>query len=176
MEDRINKPIYEITVDDGSVKVPIRNKFGDEIGEFYFTPTDTGIVNRFDEVAEKVGEIIAPLEHVNINPDGTADSNDIQGTKALKEATTRLYEAVDYLFGGNMSGAFFGKTNPFSPVNGAFYFENALEVVGTFINSQFDREMKKVNDRMNQYTQGYTNAPNRAQRRKNKRRNNKRRR
>ena len=29
-----------IVVDDGGVEVPIRNKRGDEIGVFYFNPTD----------------------------------------------------------------------------------------------------------------------------------------
>ena len=35
-----------ITVDDGSVRVPIKNLYGDEIGVFYFRPTDLGIIDR----------------------------------------------------------------------------------------------------------------------------------
>lgn len=170
MEDTIKRPAFEIVVDDGSVKVPVRNKFGDVIGEFYFTPTDTNIVDRYNEVVNKVDEVIAPLKHVNINPDGTADSNDADGIEALHKATARLYELFDYLFGGNMSEAFFGKTHPFSPINGVFYFENALETVGRFISAQHDREIEKINKRVSQYTQEYVGEPNRAQRRRKNRR------
>ena len=59
------------------------------------------------------------------------------------------------LFGGNMSEAFFGKMHPFSPINGHFYCENALSAVGAYISRQFDREVKKVNSRVERYTHGY---------------------
>ena len=54
-----------------------------------------------------------------------------------------------------MSEAFFGKMHPFSPVNGRFYCENALDAVGKYISSQFDREVTKINNRVNRYTHGY---------------------
>lgn len=161
---------YEIVVDDGSVSVPIKNKLGQIIGEFSFAPTDTGIADRYDEVVGKIDHIIQPLEHANIHPDGTTDSDDTQAVDAMKEATKRLYECCDYLFGGNMSEAFFKKVKPFSLVKGRFYFENVLIVVGKFISDQTDRELRQINRRLERYTQGYTGKPNRAQRRKNKRR------
>ena len=40
-----------IVVDDGSVKESIKNKHGDEIGVFYFRPTDIGIIDRYNKVA-----------------------------------------------------------------------------------------------------------------------------
>lgn len=144
-----------ITVDDGSIRVPILNKFGTEIGVFFVRPTDIGIIDRWNKVASDFDKITAPLENVNINPDGTADEQNEAEQKALKEAEKRLYEACDYLFDGNMSEAFFGKMHPFSPVNGHFYCENALSAVSTFISRQFDREVAKVNNRVNKYTHGY---------------------
>lgn len=169
-DKKIENPVYEIVVDDGSVIVPIRNKLGQLVGEFSFAPTDTGIADRYDEVVGKIDHIIQPLEHTNINPDGTTDSNDVQAVAAMKEATKRLYESCDYLFGGNMSEAFFKKVKPFSLVKGRFYFENVLRVVGQFISDQTDRELQQINKRLDRYTQGYTGKPNRANRRKNKRR------
>ena len=77
---------------------------------------------------------------------------------ALKEAEKRLYEAVNELFGGDFAGAFFGKVNPFSPVNGSFYCEEALRSVGEFISQQFDAETAKFAERVSKYT-------NRAKRR-----------
>lgn len=147
--------VMKIVVDEGSVKVPICNKYDDEIGVFYFNPTDIGIIDRYNKVAADFENIVAPLENVNINPDGTAEEKDEAEQAALKEAVQRLYDACNYLFGGDFAAAFFGKVHPFSPVNGHFYCENALGAVGKYISAQFDREVKKVNTRVERYTHGY---------------------
>lgn len=144
-----------ITIDDGSIRVPILNKFKKEIGVFFIRPTDIGIIDRWNKVANDFDNITSPLENVNINPDGTADEKNEAEQAALKEAEKRLYDACDFLFDGNMSEAFFGKMHPFSPVNGRFYCENALSAVSAFISRQFDREVAKVNNRVNKYTHGY---------------------
>lgn len=144
-----------ITVDDGSVEVPIRNKQQEVIGVFIFRPTDIGIIERYNKVIGDFDQITAPLESVNIKADGTVDEKDEAEMQAMKEAENRLYEACNFLFGGNFAEAFFGKMHPFSPVNGRFYCENALNAVGQYISAQFDREVKKVNSRVERYTHGY---------------------
>ena len=146
----------EIVVDDGSVKVPIRNKFGEELGVFYFRPTDIGILDRYNKLAGAFDAIVAPLENVDIAPDGTPEDTDETQRAAFAEAEKRLYAACDELFGGNYSEAFFGKMKPFSPVGGLFYCERTLEVVGNFISKAFDREVKKINTRVDKYTHGYS--------------------
>lgn len=153
MAENMKNFSMEISVDDGTVRVPVKNKQGEEIGVFYFRPTDINIIKRYNEVIDKFDNIVAPLENVDISSDGTAqDMNDQAAIEALKDAEKRLFEATDYLFGGNMSEAFFGKMNPFSPVNGHFYCESAINAVGSFINTQFDRETKKISSRVNRYT------------------------
>ena len=154
MAEQIRQQL-EITVDDGSQRVPIKNLAGEEIGVFYFRPTDLAIIQRYNETVSKFEEILAPLESVNINADGTADEQDTAALEAITEAEKRLFEACDYIFGGNMSGAFFGKMHPFSPVNGVFYCETALNKVGQFISSQFEQETEKINKRMVKYTKKY---------------------
>lgn len=144
-----------VTVDDGGVRVPIENKLGEEIGVFYFRPTDMGMIDRYNEMVEEFDNITAPLEGVNIKSDGTVDKNNDAAMNAMKEAKLRLYAACDKLFGGNMSEAFFGKMHPFSPVNGRFYCENALEALGNLISQQFERETKKLKPRIEKYTHGY---------------------
>ncbi len=150
-----NKKFEGIVIDDGSERVPIRNWQGDEIGVFYFRPTDIGIIDRYNQVVGSFDKITAPLESVNIKPDGTVDEQNEAETAAMKQAEQNLYEQCDYLFGGNMSEAFFGKMHPFSPVNGKFYCENALDAVGKYITRRFDRETSKIRSRVNKYTQGY---------------------
>lgn len=150
-----NKNNFGIVVDDGSVREPIMNKQGEEIGVFYFRPTDVGIIDRFNRMAGKFDEIVKPLENASISPNGTANEGDDESYKLISEAEQRLYKACDELFGGNMSEAFFGKMHPFSPVGGHFYCENALEAVGSYISRQFARETKKISNRVNKYTHGY---------------------
>lgn len=152
-----NKPMnLSITVDDGLVEVPISNTLGRTVGTFYFRPTDIGIIERFNAFAANFDQIVAPLQDVTINPDGTAEAEiDSEEMAAFKQAEERLYEATDKLFGGNFSEAFFGKMHPFSPVGGKFYAEIALDAVGTFLAAQFDAEIKKVNARVKKYTHGY---------------------
>ena len=92
---------------------------------------------------------------MNINPDGSVDEKDEAEQAAMQEATKRLYDACNFLFDGNFAEAFFGSMHPFSPVNGRFYCENALDAVGKYISRQFDREVAKVNNRVSRYTHGY---------------------
>jgi len=141
-----------IVVDDGYERVEIKNKFGNVVGEFYFNPTDMGIIKRFNDISKKFNTVVEPLKDISINADGTAEGE--FDTAKLEEAENRLYELCDYLFGGNMSKAFFGKIAPFSPVNGHFYCENALNGVAGYVSNRFDEEVKKINSRVEKYTHG----------------------
>ena len=145
----------KIVVDDGSQRVSIENTSGEEIGVFSFRPTDIAIVQRYTDAMAKFDEIVAPLENVNVASDGTAETEDDKALEAIKEAEKRLYEACDYVFGGNMSEAFFGKMHPFSPIDGVFYCETALNKLGEFISAQFEQETTKINNRLKKYVAGY---------------------
>lgn len=146
--------VMQIVIDDGTRRVPITNIHGDEVGVFYFKPTDIGIIERYNRMAETFDAITEPLEALK---DDDSDSEEVQ-LAVLKEAENRLTAAVNELFGGDAASAFFGKMNPFSPVDGMFYCENVLQAVGKFISAQFDTETKKMSARVEKYT-------NRAQRR-----------
>lgn len=146
----------KIVVDDGSVRVPIENMIGEEIGSFCFRPTDTGMYTRYHEAMDRIEDIVKPLTDININKDGEADDGDEESVKALEKAQNGLYELCDYIFNGNFSEAFFGKIAPFSPIGGRFYFEIALENLGEFISQQFKAESKKVTKRVEKYTKDYT--------------------
>ena len=144
-----NNAALSITVDDGRVAVPINNTNGERVGTFYFNPTDIGIVERFRDASDGFDNVVEPL---NSLPD---DADDDTQMAALKEAERRLYDMCNTLFGGNFAEAFFGSVNPFSPIDGKFYCENALNAVSEFISRQFDKETAKVNTRVEKYTQDY---------------------
>lgn len=147
--------VLKIVVDDGFRKIPIENENGDQIGIFYFNPGDVGIVKRYNEIAKHFDEnVTAAVGGITgeIKPDGTGTTEeDIAALEAAEEA---LYKECNYLFGGDFAKAFFGRVNPFSVVDGNFYCENALNQVGDFIARYFDKEVEKINSRVNKYTHG----------------------
>lgn len=153
MANEMEKMDNFIVVDDGAERVPIRNTLGEEIGVFYFNPTDVGIVKRFQEVAGKFSDVASPLSEIDINPDGTTNTESER--IALEKAEQKLFELVNYLFGGDCAGAFFGKMNPFSPVGGKFYAENVLNSVSAYISKRFQTETERVSQRVDKYTHGY---------------------
>lgn len=142
----------EIVIDDGSQRVSIKNTYGDEIGVFYFRPTDIGIVERYNAMVKKFDAIVEPLEAANI---GAEEAEGEMELAALTEAKNRLYDALNVVLGGDVSEAFFGKMHPFSPVNGSFYCEIALENLGKYISAQFEAETVKFNKRVEKYTKKY---------------------
>ncbi len=151
-EKKVNDELNEIVVDDGYLRIPVKNTYGEQIGVFCFNPTDIGILKRFEEVRNKFESVVEPLQETNINPDGTGtNTTDVQ---QIEEAEKRLYDLCDYLFGGEFSKAFFGKVNPFSPIDGKFYCENALNMVANFISKKFDTEVSKISTRVDKYTHG----------------------
>ena len=51
--------------------------------------------------------------------------------------------------------AFFGKMNPFSPVGGRFYCEQAIELVGAYIEQEFGIEAEQMSSKVEKYTGPY---------------------
>ena len=142
---------FAITVDDGARRVPILNTDGEEIGAFRFHPTDLGIIERYNRLAEQFDAIAQPLEALNVEA-GEMDLSDPQLVAALNEAEGRLNAAVNTLFGSDgAAAAFFGNMHPFSPVNGEFYATQVLQKVGAFIGAQFDTETKAMSKRARKY-------------------------
>lgn len=152
MAESIKNMNLAITVDDGSRRVPILNTDGEEIGAFRFHPTDLGIIERYNRLAEQFDAITEPLKALNADAADEADLSDPKLAAALGEAEARLNAAVNALFGSDdAAGAFFGKMHPFSPVNGEFYATQVLQKVGAFIGAQFDTETKAMSKRVKKY-------------------------
>lgn len=144
----------KIIIDDGRKRVPIESKTGEEIGFFTFSPTDIDIIERYNKVADEFDKVVEPLQDIGIKADGSGV--DDASIKALQEAKSRLYSLIDYLFAGNAADAFFGKINPFSPVDGNFYCVNVMNAVSAFISAQFEAETKKISKNLAKYTKRYT--------------------
>lgn len=144
--------MLNIVVDDGSRRVPITNKSGEEIGAFTFHPTDLGIIERYNEMAAGFDEILAPLRDLQVAEDEELDLTDPKYAKALNAATERMLAAVDKLLGSEGAGAvFFGRMNPFSPVEGDFYCTRVLNALGAYIGGVFEAETAKFSAKAQKY-------------------------
>lgn len=147
-----------IVVDDGSRRVPILNTSGEEIGAFTFHPTDIGIIQRYNALAESFDAVMAPLRSVG-GEDGVTDISDPRCAEALTEAGERLYTAVDALLGcEGAAEAFFGRMNPFSPVDGEFYCTRVLNALGAYIGAAFETETVKFSANAKKYAKKASRA------------------
>lgn len=155
MDERTKRQGYEyIVVDDGTEEIPIFNKSHQEVGKITFVPTDLNIIDRFNETVGKIESIAGRLEKASISADGEGETG--SDDEILKNVEKELFEKVNYILGGDFAEAFFGKVNPFSPTkSGKFYFENALNSLGVFINNRFNKSINAMNDKVVQYTHGY---------------------
>ena len=146
-------PQKKIVVKDGKVDIPIENTFGERIGTLRFSPTDINIINRYNEVTDKLDDILQPLVNANIANTGIGEDSD--SVRILNEVGEQVTDLLDYIIDGDSREAFFKKMHIFSIVDGHFYCENVFQVLGAFISQEFETEVNRVSIRVNKYTHGY---------------------
>lgn len=141
MSNKLVKPqSNDIVIDDGSKVYNIKNKQGKMLGRFEFRPSDTNIVNRYDEVVDYFNNFTIP------------EKTD----QALKTAEKEITEKMSYLIGGNAEDAFFSIMGPFSALaSGELFVENVLGAISKVIEKEMDVRTKRVQRRMNKYVAKY---------------------
>lgn len=141
MSNKLAKPqTNDIIIDDGSKVYNIKNKRGEILGKFTFRPSDTNIVNRYEEVAEFFNSFKMPEET----------------DQAIKVAEKEMTEKMSYLIGGDAGEAFFSIMGPFSALaSGELFVENVLGAVANVIERELSVRTKKVQRRMNKYVAKY---------------------
>lgn len=141
---------HRVVVDTGLEAVEICNLQGAVIGTLYFHPADMGIIDRWNAMVKDFSEVTKPLEDAAETEEGALP--------ALAEAKKRLCAALDKVFDGNVSEAFFSRVHPFSLVNGRFYCENVMDAVAAYMGQRFSAEFERINrqqtERMAAYTHG----------------------
>lgn len=139
-----------VVVDTGMEAVEICNLQGEVIGTLHFRPADMGIIDRWNDLVRDFSKVTEPLEQIS-------ESDDEDGAiSALAEAKSRLCAALDAVFDGNVSEAFFSKVHPFALVNGRFFCENVMDAVTAYMGQRFQAEFDRVNRQQNASMAAYT--------------------
>lgn len=144
----------DIFIDDGSKTYAIKNKQGEIFAEFTFRPSDTNIINRYEEVKDFFKEL-----------DETDENADV------KEYEQKFIEQMNYLVNAETGNMFFSIMGPFSPMpDGSLFCEVCLNAVVDVINAEFDTRLEKTKSHMNKYLQKYQTPQSRNYTKKRRRR------
>ena len=143
MSNKLIKPQdNNIVIDDGTKVYNIKNKRGKLLGQIELRPSDTTIVNRYEEVVDYFNNLSIPEE-------GNAD-------EVVKKVEKETVEKMSYLIGGDAEQAFFSILGAFSVLaSGELFFENVLGAVAKIIEKEFFVRTKKLKRRMNKYVAKY---------------------
>lgn len=138
----INPQSNDIIIDDGSKVYNIKNLHGKFLGKFEFRPSDTNIVNRYEEVVDFFNNYTVP----------ESENKD----EAMKKAEKEIVDKISYLINADAGEAFFSIMGAFSPLaSGELFCENVLGVIAKVIEKELDIRTKKVQRRMNKYVAKY---------------------
>ena len=136
-------------VDDGTREIPLYNKFGKLICNVYFRPADFSIVDRYDDMKDRIKDIVAPLKDISLRSDGTATfDND---WAVLKKVEADIKREFDALFDMEQADEIFAKRNAFSSVGGQFFALRVFDALGGVIEQAISEEAALSQKRVEKY-------------------------
>lgn len=137
-----------IIIDDGTKTYNIKNKRGQMLGKFTFRPSDTNIIDRYEEVAKF-------YESYQM-PEKTGDPE--KDVENIRKAEKEIVEKISYLVDADAKESFFGILGAFTVLeSGELFVENVLSSIATVIEREMNVRTQKVKKRMNKYVAKYHN-------------------
>ena len=137
-----------IIIDDGTKTYNIKNKRGQMLGKFTFRPSDTNIIDRYEEVAKF-------YESYQM-PEKTGDPE--KDVENIRKAEKEIVEKISYLVDSDAKESFFGILGAFTVLeSGELFVENVLSSIATVIEREMNVRTQKVKKRMNKYVAKYHN-------------------
>lgn len=142
MSNKTNTREKNFLVDDDIVAYTIKNKRGKVLGKFEFSPSDTNIVKRYEEVVNYFNNFTLP------------ENSD----EAVRVVEKEMIDKISYLINADAGETFFTILGPFSILSsGELFVENVLKGIAKVIESELSVRTKKVQRRMNKYVRKYHN-------------------
>lgn len=138
-----------VVIDDGTQEIPIVNKFGKLICKVHIRPGDWSILDRYEKFIKDINAIIAPLQNIDIDREGNAETE--SGWKTLKSVEADIKKRFNELFDMDEADEIFAKRNAFSSVHGEFYCTKVLVALGSVIASTINMEVAESKRRTEKY-------------------------
>lgn len=142
-------------VDDGTREITLVNTYGKVICRIHFRTGELAIMDRFNALTEDLPNIIAPLEHVNMNADGTADDN-ADNWAVIKRVEGNVKQRINALLDTDEADEIFKTRSPFSSIGGVFFVEHVLKALGDAIVAQIEEESALSQARIAKYLDDVT--------------------
>lgn len=137
----------KVILDDGMRKYDIENRFGKKICSFYLNPSDTGIVERYNEVVKNLNNMSEVLKE---------NMKEKSNEEIALEAENYIKTQYDYLFNTDISNTFFSVMGATSVLpNGKLFSQHVMEVIGELVKKETGKRLDKLNMRINKYTSKY---------------------
>lgn len=139
----------KLIIDDGTREIPITNQFGQTICTIRFRPGDIAILDRFKAMQAGVQELFKPLLDIDINRDGTADTD--AEWKVIKGVENELIAQLNTLLDIDNADDIFRTRHPFSRVGGEFFATNFINAIGKLIADTINEENDTTNKKLSKY-------------------------
>lgn len=144
-----NKSNNCFTLDDGTKEITLVNPFGQVICKLHIRTGDIGIYDRYKALMQNFDSIIQPLADVDISQDGTTSLE--EQWEILKKVEANFKQRLNEMLDMDEADAIFATRKPFSSVNGHFFAENVITVLGQVISSAIEEEAKLSAERIKKH-------------------------
>ena len=148
------------TLDDGTREITLVNSYNKVICRIHFRPSDISIMDRYNALTKDFDKIAAPLQRIDINPDGTTDENMADNWAVLKQVEGEMIQRINALLDSDDAGEIFKVRNAFSSIGGRFFVEHVIEMLGNVISSYLEEEAELAKARIAMYTDDVDNEVN----------------
>lgn len=137
------------TLDDGTREITLVNPYGKVICKLHIRTGDVAIYDRYKALMKDFDAIVQPLSEMDITKDGDAVFE--ENWARLKKVENDLKQRINELFDMDEADELFASRSPFSSVNGHFFVENVLTVLGQVIASAIEDEAKMSAERVKKH-------------------------
>lgn len=139
-----NRNEEELIINTGTKKYVIKDEYRRPMGEFFWNPSDTGILSRYDDV-------VTFFNNLDLKEGEDAE-------KFIVDADKGIVEKMSYLLNEDTSTSLFSRVAPLSMLaNGNVYAYEVLERIAGLVEKESKIRVNRANTRVNKYTRKYHN-------------------
>lgn len=110
------------------------------------------LVSLADDAFKNMPEIDNTAEDYNF----MTDESTAEIVQALKDADKGMRDLMDYIFDSNVSEVCAPSGSMYDPINGQFRFEHIIGILAALYETDIEKEMTNISNRVKKHTSKYT--------------------